>query len=82
MPRKSRLKLPPLDLGKETFGQRLTRLRKERGYTQVTLAKQSVRCRNSSHATSETSCVCTLTWWFVSLARRDFRGRIARHEAR
>ena len=40
MPRPSRLKLPPLDLGKETFGQRLARLRKERGYTQIELADQ------------------------------------------
>ena len=40
MPRKSRLKLPPLDLGDETFGQRLARLRKRRGYTQVELAEK------------------------------------------
>lgn len=40
MPQKSRLKLPPLDLGKETIGQRLARLRKERGYSQVELAKK------------------------------------------
>ena len=38
MPQVSRLKLPPLDLGKETLGQRLSRLRKERGYSQVELA--------------------------------------------
>ena len=38
MPRKSKLKLPPLNLGKETIGQRLARLRKERGYTQEELA--------------------------------------------
>lgn len=38
MPRKSKLKLPPLDLGHESFGQRLARVRKERGYTQVELA--------------------------------------------
>jgi transcriptional regulator with XRE-family HTH domain len=38
MPRKSRLKLPPLDLGDETLGERLKRLRKARGYTQVALA--------------------------------------------
>lgn len=38
MPQPSRLKLPPLDLGKETLGQRLARLRKERGYSQVELA--------------------------------------------
>ena len=40
MPRKSRLKLPPLKLGKETVGQRLARLRKERGYTQIELAER------------------------------------------
>jgi transcriptional regulator with XRE-family HTH domain len=38
MPRKSRLPLRPLNLGKETIGQRLARLRKERGYTQRELA--------------------------------------------
>ena len=38
MPRVSKLRLPPLDAGKETVGQRLARLRKERGYTQVELA--------------------------------------------
>jgi len=37
MPRVSRLKLPPLEQ-KETFGQRLARLRKEKGYTQAELA--------------------------------------------
>jgi transcriptional regulator with XRE-family HTH domain len=35
------LKLPPLDYGNETVGQRLARLRKERGYTQVELAKRT-----------------------------------------
>ena len=39
MPRKSRLKLPPLDLATdEPLGQRLARLRKERGYTQLELS--------------------------------------------
>ena len=38
MPRKSRLKLPPLDLGDERIGQRLARLRKARGHTQTELA--------------------------------------------
>ena len=38
MPQISRLKLPPLDLGKETIGERLARLRKERGYSQIELA--------------------------------------------
>ena len=40
MPRKSRLKLPPLKLCKETIGKRIARLRKERGYTQVELAEK------------------------------------------
>ena len=40
MPPRSRLKLPPLDLGPETYGRRLARLRKERGYTQVELAEK------------------------------------------
>ncbi len=38
MPRKSKLNLPPLNLGKETLGQRIARLRKEGGYTQAELA--------------------------------------------
>jgi len=40
MPRKSRLEMPPLDLGNETLGQRLARLRKERGFTQIELAEK------------------------------------------
>ena len=40
MPRVSRLKLPPIDWGNETPGERLARLRKERGYTQVELAQK------------------------------------------
>jgi transcriptional regulator with XRE-family HTH domain len=40
MPRKSRLKLPPLHLGAESFGRRLTRIRKERGFTQVEIARK------------------------------------------
>ncbi|MGH9967441.1 MAG: helix-turn-helix domain-containing protein [Pyrinomonadaceae bacterium] len=38
MPQKSRLKLRSLDLGDETIGQRVARLRKERGFTQIELA--------------------------------------------
>ena len=41
MPRASRLKLDPIDLGGETIGQRLARLRKERGFTQVELAEKT-----------------------------------------
>jgi len=40
MPQRSRLKLPPLDIGAETFGQRLARIRKERGFTQVEIAEK------------------------------------------
>jgi transcriptional regulator with XRE-family HTH domain len=40
MPRKRTLKLPPLDYGNETVGHRLARIRKQRGYTQVQLAKE------------------------------------------
>lgn len=40
MPRPSRLKLPPLRLGPETLGQRIARIRKERGLTQEELAKR------------------------------------------
>lgn len=40
MPRISRLKLPPLDLGGETLGHRLARLRKERGYSQREVAER------------------------------------------
>lgn len=38
MPQKSKLKLPPLPPSDETVGQRLSRLRKERGYTQKQMA--------------------------------------------
>ena len=40
MPRRSTLSLPALNMGKETIGQRLARLRKERGYTQRELAER------------------------------------------
>ncbi len=40
MPRKSSLKLPALDLSEETVGQRIARIRKERGYTQIELAER------------------------------------------
>jgi transcriptional regulator with XRE-family HTH domain len=38
MPRISRLKLAPIDPGPETIGQRMARIRKERGYTQREVA--------------------------------------------
>ena len=40
MAKKATVKKPPLDFGGETLGQRLTRLRKERGFTQVELAEK------------------------------------------
>ena len=40
MPRKSKLKLPALKLGEESVGQRIARIRKERGYTQNELAER------------------------------------------
>ena len=40
MPRKSNIELPPLNLGPESLGQRIARFRKEKGYTQVELAKK------------------------------------------
>lgn len=40
MPPRSKLKLPPLDLGKESIGGRLSRLRKERGLSQIELASR------------------------------------------
>jgi transcriptional regulator with XRE-family HTH domain len=41
MPKKSRLKLLALPLSAETAGQRLARIRRERGYTQVELAQRT-----------------------------------------
>jgi len=40
MPRKRTLKLAPLDYGTEAVGQRIARIRKERGLTQVELAEK------------------------------------------
>ena len=40
MPRVSRLKLAPLDPGGEKIGERVARLRKERGFTQTELAEK------------------------------------------
>lgn len=41
MPTKSKLKLKPVDTGKESLGQRLSRLRKERGLTQKQIAEST-----------------------------------------
>jgi transcriptional regulator with XRE-family HTH domain len=38
---RSKLHLPPLDSGGETLGERIARLRKERGYTQTELAERN-----------------------------------------
>lgn len=38
MPKVSRFDLPPVDFGGETLGQRIARIRKERGFTQAELA--------------------------------------------
>ena len=40
MPRKRKRALPPLKLSDESIGQRLARLRKEHGYTQIELAQR------------------------------------------
>ncbi len=40
MPRVSRLKLPPIKPGGDSMGERLARLRSERGFTQVELAEK------------------------------------------
>jgi transcriptional regulator with XRE-family HTH domain len=40
MPKRATISKPPLDYGAETIGQRLARLRKQRGYTQVELAER------------------------------------------
>lgn len=40
MAQKSKFKLPPLNIDKESLGQRIARLRNEKGYTQAKLAEQ------------------------------------------
>jgi transcriptional regulator with XRE-family HTH domain len=40
MPKRATISKPSLDYGGETIGQRLARLRKQRGYTQVELAEK------------------------------------------
>jgi DNA-binding XRE family transcriptional regulator len=40
MPQVSKLKLPPLNISKESLGHRLARIRKEKGYTQAELAEK------------------------------------------
>ena len=41
MPKRAAISKPPLDYAGESIGQRLARLRKERGYTQVELAEKT-----------------------------------------
>jgi transcriptional regulator with XRE-family HTH domain len=41
MPKKSRLKLLPVDMGDESLGLRIARLRKERGWTQKQIAERT-----------------------------------------
>lgn len=40
MPKKRTINLPPINLGKETIGQRLARYRKKNGFTQEQLAEK------------------------------------------
>ena len=40
MPKVSRFNLPPVDFGGETLGERIARIRKERGFAQVELASR------------------------------------------
>jgi transcriptional regulator with XRE-family HTH domain len=40
MAKRATIRKPPLDFGGETLGERLTRLRKQRGYTQVEFAEK------------------------------------------
>ena len=41
MPTRSKLKLKPVDMGDESLGQRIARLRKERGWTQKQIAERT-----------------------------------------
>ncbi len=47
MPQKPKFNLPPLDLGRESLGQRIARLRKAKGYTQADLAKALTQAKAS-----------------------------------
>lgn len=40
MPQKTKFKLKPLNIGKETIGERIAKIRKEKGFTQSELAKK------------------------------------------
>lgn len=41
MPKKSKLDLAPVSFGEETLGQRLARIRRERGLTQIAIAEST-----------------------------------------
>ena len=59
MPKKSKLKLKPVDFGEESLGQRLARLRKERGFTQKQLPREPASFRSWFPTTRRTSCAST-----------------------
>ena len=40
MPQKTKFKLKPLNISKETIGERIAKIRKEKGFTQLELAKE------------------------------------------
>ena len=40
MPQKSKLDLPPIDLGEESIGERIATIRKQKGFTQKILAEK------------------------------------------
>lgn len=40
MPQKTKFKLEPLNIGKETIGERIAKIRKEKGFTQLELAEK------------------------------------------
>ena len=40
MPQKSKLDLPPIDLGEESIGKRIAAIRKQKGFTQKKLAEK------------------------------------------
>ena len=48
MPKKSKLNLPPLNLGEEAWGKRIARLRKQNGLSQAQLAKKIGKDRDNS----------------------------------
>lgn len=47
MPQNPKFNLPPLDLGSETIGDRIAKLRKAKGYTQAELAEALTQMKGS-----------------------------------